>query len=227
MSVILPRILIIDDHPLIRAGLHSTLSAAGEWAICGEAGTRQEAKHLVTSLKPDIAVLDLMLGDQDGLTLIQELLQLSSSLKIVVLSMLRAEEYAPRALAAGAVAFVNKADGPHAILNALRALKPGALADANGNTIKSPIAKTVPESPITRLSDRELQVFTLIGQGRTTKEISVHLGVSPKTIDAHKEHIKDRLGLGNAAQLTAAAARWSAAERFISQSRPDDTTQSD
>ncbi|MCF3651362.1 response regulator transcription factor [Synoicihabitans lomoniglobus] len=201
MSPPLKRILVIDDHPLIRAGVAAQLEYVENFEVCGEATNAREARKLTAELKPDFAVLDLMLGDEDGLTLVRELKQLAPAMRVVVLSMLNPEEYAPRAIAAGASAYVHKVDGTESIVQALQ--KAG---DRPGST--EPVENPMPTS---KLSDRELQVFSLIGQGRTTREISAALGVSPKTIDAHKEHIKSRLGLANAAQLTAYAARWAAA----------------
>ncbi len=208
------RILLIDDHPLIRTGLSAQLADCSDIEVCGEAGNVREARQLAATLRPDAAVLDLMLGDEDGLTLIRELRRLVPAMRIVVLSMLDPEQYAPRAHAAGAQVFVNKADGPEAIIAALRdpdgSPIPGLLAAMDATTPAEDAAL-----PTSRLSDRELQVFKLVGLGRTTREIATALGVSPKTVDAHKEHIKLRLGLANAAQLTARAAQWSAERPFF------------
>ncbi len=206
------RILIVDDHPLIRAGLIALMENEPHLEICGSAANGREARKLVQSLQPDVTLLDLMLGDEDGLTLIRELRNLAPKMRIVVLSMLNPQLYAARALAAGACAYVDKSEG----LDTLAAVMVQLRATEASEDISAP-PESVDDSPIAKLSDRELQVLALIGRGRTTREISAALGVSPKTIDAHKEHIKLRLGLGNATQLTAFAARWIEAHK----SEPD------
>lgn len=169
----------------------------------------RSARDLVLRQKPDAIVLDLMLGDEDGLTLIRELRQLTPGMRIVVLTMLEPAEYRHRALAAGADDFVHKAAGIEAVVDALL----GRSAAAADRTAPAALATSGDTDEMACLSDRELQVFHLVGLGRTTKEISAVLFISPKTVDAHKEHIKVRLGLVNAAQLTARAARWVAQHR--------------
>ena len=197
------RILIIDDHPLVRAGIAAQIAECSDLIVCGEAANANQARSAVAKLNPDVVALDLMLGDDDGLTLIRELRQLAPTLRIVVLSMMAPETYRVRALTAGADDFVPKTDGIETTLAALRGERP-----------VEPIPTSKPGNPdatstdIDLLSDRELQVFRLIGLGRTSREISSALGISPKTVDAHKEHIKLRLGITNASQLTARAAQW-------------------
>ena len=144
-----------------------------------------------------------MLGDDDGLTLIRELRQLAPALRIVVLSMMPPETYRARALAAGADDFVHKTVGIETTIASLRGAR--AVKLQAETQISNPDATS---TDIDLLSDRELQVFRLIGLGRTSREISSALGISPKTVDAHKEHIKLRLGITNASQLTARAAQW-------------------
>ena len=200
------RILLVDDHPLVRAGVSAQLASRADLMVCGEASTASEAKHAVVKLQPDIVALDLMLGDEDGLTLIRELRKLAPKLRIVVLSMLEPETYRGRALAAGADDFVHKTDGIETTIAALRGTRHVPRESAEKPTSDDDSA----DAGIERLSDRELQVFRLIGMGRTTKEISAALGISPKTVDAHKEHIKLRLRITNAAQLIARAAQWTA-----------------
>jgi DNA-binding NarL/FixJ family response regulator len=202
------RILIVDDHPLIRAGLVALMENEPNLAICGSASNGREARKLVQSLQPDVTLLDLMLGDEDGLTLIRELRNLAPNMRVVVLSMLNPQHYAARAIAAGAYAYVDKSDGLDTLAAVMVQLSQTEAGEDSPTTPES-----VDDSPIAKLSDRELQVLALIGRGRTTREISSALGVSPKTIDAHKEHIKLRLGLENATQLTAFAARWIEAQK--------------
>ena len=199
------RILIIDDHPLVRAGIAAQIADCADFVVCGEAANASQAREAVAKLHPDVVALDLMLGDDDGLTLVRELRQLVSSLRVVVLSMMSPETYRARALAAGADDFVHKTDGIQTTIAALRGERAWVPDPANQSS-----APPSTSTEIDRLSDRELQVFRLIGLGRTTKEISAALGISPKTVDAHKEHIKLRLDIQNASQLIARAAQWSA-----------------
>lgn len=197
------RILLIDDHPLVRAGMAAQIEGCPDLIVCGEAANASQARAAVAKLKPDVVALDLMLGDDDGLTLIRELRQLAPALRIVVLSMMPPETYRARALAAGADDFVHKTVGIEATIAALRGERAVEVLPEAG--MSEPTATI---TDIDRLSDRELQVFRLIGLGRTSREISSALGISPKTVDAHKEHIKLRLGITNASQLTARAAQW-------------------
>ncbi len=199
------RLLLVDDHPLVRAGIAAQLADCPKLEVCGEADNAIHAREAVLKLKPDVVALDLMLGDEDGLTLIRELRQLAPKLRIVVLSMLEPETYRSRALAAGANDFVHKTEPLETTIAALRGLRTAA-----SNAPEPSVTEERAPCEVSRLSDRELQVFRLIGLGRTTREISAALGISPKTVDAHKEHIKVRLGVTNAAQLIARAAQWAA-----------------
>lgn len=194
------RVLLVDDHPLMRAGVAAALAATDHFDVVGQAGDPATARESVARLKPDLVLLDLVLGDADGLALIRELRQWHPPAKIIVLSMLNRAEFEHRALAAGAVAYFEKSVNLDHLGPALQAVlsATSSLADM----------ATLPRSQVALLSDRELQVFTLIGRGRSTAEIAEALGVSPRTIDAHKEHIKQRLGLAHAAELSARAAQW-------------------
>lgn len=192
------QVLVVDDHPLFRAGVVSALQNEPSLAVCGEADSAHAARELAERLRPDAAVVDLMLQDDDGLKLVRELRLAHPRLKIVVLSMLDAGVYAPKALQAGASFFVSKQEGPAAIISALRR--------AAANERASPGAAG--SNPQLDLSERELQVFLQLGLGRSTQEIAVALGVSVKTIESHREAIKAKLGLPHANALVARAALW-------------------
>lgn len=182
----------------MRAGIAAQLQNQPDLEVCGEAADAAETRTAITKLEPDAVVLDLMLGDDDGLSLIREIRHMAPKIRIVVLSMTEPAIYKPRALAAGADAFVPKTASVELTVAALR----GELK----NTSNPPMATG--DDAVERLSDRELQVFRLIAQGRTTREISSALGISPRTVDAHKEHIKSRLGIANSTQLATRAANW-------------------
>lgn len=192
------QVLVVDDHPLFRAGVVAALQNETGLAVCGEAAAADAARALASRLRPDAAVVDLLLQDDDGLKLVRELRQVHPRLKIVVLSMLDPGVYAPKALQAGASFFVSKQEGPAAIVSALRR------AAANERATTTPGGG----DPRLELSERELQVFLQLGLGRSTQEIATALGVSVKTIESHREAIKAKLGLPHANALVAQAALW-------------------
>lgn len=189
-------VLIVDDHPLFRAGVVAVLNNDPAWEVCAQARNPAEALTLVAQTRPEAAVVDLMLQDDDGLKLIRDLRREAPGLRIVVLSMLDETVYKPKALHAGASAFVSKHAGPAAVLDALREATPR-------------VARATPGThELAVLSERELHVFTQLGHGRSTQEIATALGVSAKTIETHRENIKGKLGLPHANALVARAALW-------------------
>lgn len=189
---------MVDDHPLFRAGVVMALKGEADLEICAEADNAATARTLATQLRPDAAVVDLMLQNDDGLKLVRELRTDLPGLRIVVLSMLEAAVYRPKAMQAGANFFVSKLEGPAAIVAALR--QPGAVG--------RPARTSADAHELAALSERELQVFIQLGQGRSTQEIAAALNVSVKTIESHRENIKGKLGLPHANALVARAALW-------------------
>lgn len=192
------RILLVDDHPLYRAGVAAVLGAEPALVVCAEAAGSREALELAAQHLPEVAVIDLMLADGDGLKLVRELRQSYPDMRLVVLSMLDAAAYEPKALAVGADAFISKREGPQAVVAGLKlALQrvriPRAVASGDD---------------VSLLSERELQVFRELGLGRSTAEIAAALGVSVKTVETHRESIKLKLGLPHANALVARAALW-------------------
>ena len=189
-------VLVVDDHPLFRVGVVTTLNNEPDVTVGGQAADAKTALALAAQLQPDAAVVDLMLGEEDGLRLVRDLRRDHPRLKIVALSMLDAGVYAPKALQAGASFFVSKQEGPAAIVMALRR------AAANERDHSAGTAS------MAGLSERELQVFLQLGLGRSTQEIAAALGVSMKTIESHREAIKAKLDLPHANALVARAALW-------------------
>lgn len=192
------RVLVVDDHPLFRAGVVTALKQEPDFEVCGEADNAAAARALAAKLRPDAAVVDLMLQNDDGLKLVRELRADLPALRIVVLSMLEAAVYRPKAMQAGAQFFVSKLEGPAAIVAALR--QPAAAP--------RPARAAADAHELAALSERELQVFIQLGQGRSTQEIAAALNVSVKTIESHRENIKGKLGLPHANALVARAALW-------------------
>jgi DNA-binding NarL/FixJ family response regulator len=192
------RVLVVDDHPLFRAGVVTALKSEADLEVCAEADNAATARALAAKLKPDAAVVDLMLQNDDGLKLVRELRGDLPGLRIVVLSMLEAAVYRPKAMQAGANFFVSKLEGPAAIVSALRQTAAAA----------RPARPAAAAHELAALSERELQVFIQLGQGRSTQEIATALNVSVKTIESHRENIKGKLDLPHANALVARAALW-------------------
>lgn len=191
------KVLLVDDHPLFRAGVAAALHGDPAFTVCGEADHALAARELAHRVSPDAAIVDLLLQNDDGLRLVRELRQDHPRLKIVVLSMLDSAVHAAKALQAGASFFVSKQEGPVAILAALHR------AAANEHATPSPASHAMAD-----LSERERQVFLQLGLGRSTAETAEALGVSVKTIESHREAIKAKLGLPHTNALVARAALW-------------------
>lgn len=193
----LQKVLLVDDHPLYRVGVATALRSEPDIEICAEADNAMAARELAQRLRPDAAIVDLMLQQDNGLKLVRELRQDHPRMKIVVLSMLDADVYVPRAMRAGASFYVSKQEGPAALVAALR--RPAGQMWASARDGSHPLAS---------LSERELQVFMLLGLGRSTHETATALCLSVKTIESHRESIKAKLNLPHANALVARAALW-------------------
>jgi DNA-binding NarL/FixJ family response regulator len=200
------RVLLIDDHPLVREGLGRLISDSLNMTICGEADSPPAALSLAASSKPDMVVLDLTLSGGDGLTLCKQLHELYPHLPILIVSMHDEALYAERALRAGAAGYVMKQEPQAKVIEAVKATLAGEtwLSEKMSATLLRSIrgARTQADvSPLERLTDRELEVFRMIGQGLGVKSIADTLFLSPKTVEAHKEHIKQKLQLASNSQL--------------------------
>lgn len=206
------RILIVDDHPLVREGLRLRLSLQAEWQVCGEAGSEEEALALIPKTLPQLVLVDLNLQSGHGIDLIKQIKSLYPQMAMLVVSGFDESLYAERALRAGALGYLNKrasheklVEAVHAVLNGQRFISP-ALAQ---RLVHQALGDADPSSaPTSRLTDRELEVFRLIGTGLATGAIAERLFLSPHTIDTHRENIKRKLNLGNGGELTRAAVQW-------------------
>lgn len=200
------RIFMVDDHPMIREGTARVINQEPDLTLCGAVGTAAEALVAIAKAKPDVVVVDLSLGGRSGLELIKSLHAQYPRLPLVVYTMHEESLYAQRALADGAQAYVTKREPPAKLIAELRHVL------ATGRSAPSRQPKTKPalaaQLPVGKLTDRELEVFELRGQGLTGDHIAAHLHLSRKTVDTHLEHIKHKLGFPNSAVLLNQAVIW-------------------
>ncbi|MFT5220597.1 MAG: DNA-binding NarL/FixJ family response regulator [Planctomycetota bacterium] len=207
----MPRILIVDDHPLVRTGFAQLIGDTPDLEVCGEAGDMAEGLKLVASLKPDIAIIDLSLAGGSGLELIKHIKAQGHSTLMLVASMHDEMLYAERVLAAGARGYINKQEAQDKIVPAIRQVLSGKVFLSESMTERlliDMVSGTSNKRDIDALSNRELEIFDLIGQGMPASEIAEHLNLSIKTIETHQAHIKKKLGLNSSHELTHRAIRW-------------------
>jgi DNA-binding NarL/FixJ family response regulator len=207
------KILIVDDHPLMRRGLAALIDSEPDLAVCAEAGNRHAALDAIARRAPDLVIVDLLLeGGEDGLDLVKALKVRCPSVPALVLSMHPEAHYGERALRAGARGYITKQQLGEAVLAAIRRVLAGRIymSEALGADLASRFVggDVNPRSPLATLSDRELQVFRLIGEGRRTREIASILHLSPKTIESYREHLKQKLGIDGAPELVCRAVRF-------------------
>lgn len=212
------RVLLVDDHPILREGLCRVLNAESDLEVCGEAVSNHEALDAVERLRPDVAVVDLSLEGSHGLELVKDLRIRHPKLPVVILSMHDELLYAERALRAGAKGYLMKREPPAKLLAALRKVLKGDLSFSEDITNRifhslSGRRPADPSLPLERLSDRELQVLECIGRGLTTRQTAATLHISMKTVQAHREHIKLKLEIQDGVALTRFAIQWWEAER--------------
>ncbi|MFW5739890.1 MAG: response regulator [Myxococcota bacterium] len=206
------RILLVDDHPLIRGGLVELVNRQADMEVCAEAGTDSEALRAAETCAPELAVVDLALGDADGLQLLRDLSSRFPRMRLLVLSMHEEELYAERALRAGASGYVMKHERLHTVVEAMRCVLAGEvfLSPAMQSKLMQQLVrgKSGAGEPVASLTDRELQIFGMLGQGLGPSEIAKRLHLSVKTIDAHRARIKDKLNVRTAAELRRRAIAW-------------------
>jgi DNA-binding NarL/FixJ family response regulator len=207
------RILLVDDHALMRRGLADLIGDQPDLEVCGEAADTVEGMTRVASLRPDLVIVDLSLKTGHGLDLIRQLRVRDENCKILVLSMHDEKLFAERALRAGAMGYVNKEEAPAKVIDAIRQVLSGKVSLSS--TMTERLLQRATGSgegnvrlPSECLSDRELTVFQMIGQGLATREIAARLHLSIKTVETYREHIKAKLGLKNSAELSRHAAQW-------------------
>jgi DNA-binding NarL/FixJ family response regulator len=199
------RVLLVDDHAIVRQGLAELINDQPDLVTCGEADNPPHALKVIAETNPDVAIIDVSLNAGDGIELCRQIHDEWPSLAILVLSMHDEALYAERALRVGAMGYVMKQEPQETVMAAIRSVLRGEthlsekmaaklLRSFSGN-------RDADAPPLERLSDRELQVFRLVGQGRSVKDIANELFLSPKTVETHKEHIKQKLNLQSSNDL--------------------------
>ena len=207
------RVLLVDDHPIVRQGLALLIDREPDLCVCGEAESAHSAFHAIATLLPDLVVLDISLSGPDGLDVLKEIRMKTTNLPVLILSMHDESIYAERAMRAGANGYIMKQEATEKVLVAIRRILQGEvyLSDRLTSTMLQQYvrgASQVKTSPLVNLTDRELEVFRLIGEGHGTRQIADDLHLSVKTIESYQAHIKEKLALRNARELVQHAIEW-------------------
>ena len=211
------RLLIVDDHPMMRQGLAQLIDNEPDLKVCSEADTAGQAMNVLASQRVDMVLLDISLPDKNGLEAIKDIQALKPGLPVLAVSMHDEALYAERVLRAGGRGYIMKQEGGKKLLEAIRQVLGGQIYVSE--KISARILETfsgrrsASASPMERLTDREFEVFQLIGEGRSTREIAHHLSLSIKTVEVHRANIKLKLKLKTATDLVRHAVRWTEAER--------------
>jgi DNA-binding NarL/FixJ family response regulator len=207
------RIVIVDDHPLIRFAFTQLIEKESNLTCAGQADSADSGIEIVKELKPDLVVLDLGLGDGDGFKVMDALRKQVEGMRILIVSRHTDPLLAERALHAGAMGFISKEEDPDIFIGAIRAVLDGK--KYVGPILADRVARRMMENQaegrkggLDSLSTRELQIFRLLGEGKNNKGIAGELGVSSKTVDAHRENIKHKLGIGDSISLIKHAVSW-------------------
>jgi DNA-binding NarL/FixJ family response regulator len=206
-------VFLVDDHPLVREWLTNLINQQPDLTVCGEAESAPQATRAIAALHPAVAIVDIALKDSSGIELIKSLKQSCPDVAILVLSMHEESHYAERALRAGAKGYIMKRETTKKVVAGIRHVLEGKIyvseAVAESLAAQFVAGKTLAEgSPVQQLSDRELEVFELLGEGRGTRQIAEALRVSVKTVQAYCARIKEKLNLASATELLREAVRW-------------------
>jgi DNA-binding NarL/FixJ family response regulator len=212
------RILLVEDHPVTREGFAQLINYQTDLEVCGQTGSASKALASAETLKPDLIIVDISLTDSNGLELIKDLKSRFPKLPTLVLSTHDESLYAERAVRAGASGYVMKQAPTAAVMSAIREVLKGRLylSEAIRSRLVQQQVQGSPANPtygINSLSDRELEVFQLLGEGQATREIANRLHLSVSTVETYRAHIKQKLGLANAMELVHRAVEWSNSQR--------------
>jgi DNA-binding NarL/FixJ family response regulator len=207
------RLLLVDDHPMTRAGIAQLIGKQPDLEVCGEAGSPAEALTQIEKCNPGLLLTDITMPGRSGVEFVKDVLAVHPNLAILVVSMHDESIYAERCLRAGARGYIMKEAGGEKLLAAIRRVLAGQVyvSDEMSARILDNLSARKPRgssSPIEKLSDREFEIFQLIGQGKSSREIAEQLHLSPKTVDVHRGNIKEKLELKDATALVRHAVRW-------------------
>ncbi len=207
------RIYIVDDHALVRRGLATLIGAEPDMQVCGQAEDASKATTEIMQLRPDLVIVDISLKGNSGLELVKNIKAFDANIHVLVLSMHDESIYALRVLKAGARAYVMKNDLIEKVIEAIRRISKGHLyvSENVASQMLNQLVngkRTEDDSPVSSLSDRELEIVNLIGSGLPTREIAAKLHISVKTVETHRAHIKRKLNVENATQLVQFCVRW-------------------
>jgi len=205
-------VFIVDDHPILRRGLSEVINETTDLEVCGEAANVPDALRQIEATQPQAVVVDITLGDEDGLELIDYIKSRWPSMKILVASAHDEKIFAGRVLRAGALGFISKREPLTQVVEALRQVLRGDVylssTLATSMLQRAAVGKSLDQDPVQALSNRELQVFQMIGDGLSTQEIARRLGLSPKTVESHRKTIKMKLNSQNSSHLSRQAFQW-------------------
>jgi len=212
------KVFVVDDHPIVRQGLALLINRESDLTVCGEAEDAQTAMQAVATVKPDILVVDISLNGPDGLDLLKDVRMRHPELPVLILSMHDESIYAERALRAGAQGYIMKQEATEKVLVALRRILSGEIyvseRIANRMLQRYIGSRSIGRpSSIADLTDRELEVFRLIGEGHSTRQIAEELHISVKTVESYQAHIKEKLSLRTARELVQHAIQWNVGEK--------------
>lgn len=205
------RIMIVEDHPLMCEGLIHAITRDPTLTVCGEAHTAAEALDAFETLNPDLVIADISLPGRNGIEMIRDIRAIRPDVRVLVLSMHDEALYAERALRAGARGYLMKQEVRDTLLKAIHQILAGRIyvsEKMSARILENVAGQNAGQSAVGKLSDRELEVFRLIGQGRNTVEIADDLHLSVKTVETHRAHIKEKLALKNMSELISYASRW-------------------
>lgn len=207
------RVFVVDDHPLVREGLTNLMNGQDDLVVCGEAKNSAQAIDGIMKTRPDVALIDISLENESGLELVKQLAGQFPQVALIVLSMHDEGLYAERALRAGARGYVMKHETSSSVLASIRRVLEGGvyISERIINRMATRLTSAgepVPESPVERLSNRELEIFRLLGQGRTTSQIAEDLHLSLKTVQAYCARAKEKFGVNSLTELLRAAIQW-------------------
>ena len=208
------RIFLVEDHPITREGLRSLIRSAPDLEVVGEASSGPDAINLIGSAKPDLVLADISIDGSDGIELTKQLKSIEPDLKVLIVSAYPERVYAERAVRAGALGYVAKQEASGVLLDAIRTVLDGRLHlsdEVRDRVVGSYLAAgSLSDSAVSDLTDRELEVFRYFGQGLTTSQVAEAMMLSPKTVETHRVHIKQKLGLSTTNEFVQRATRWTA-----------------